>query len=110
MLNDNSLGERLNAVKNGKPIPTPPMQPQSVHDINKQNHSHQPIQKISLKTFLINKSITMLDVFAASFLYGFAIKTIFGLDWSLFGAFAVGFLFNHALTIWPRLIKNLFKK
>jgi hypothetical protein len=110
MLNDNSLGDRLNAVKQGKPIPKPPMQPQSVEDLQPQRQQ-VPVQRtISLKAFLLNKLFTTADVFAASFLYGFGIKTIFGLDWTLFGALAVGFLFNHAITIFPKVIKNLFKK
>lgn len=110
MLNDNSLGDRLNAVKNGKPIPTPPMQPQNVLDINQNQAKPHPPQKITWKSFLINKGIGMVDVFAASFLYGFGVKTIFGLDWSLFGAFTVGFLLNHVITIWPQVFKNIFRK
>jgi len=110
MLNDNSLGDRLNAVKNGKPIPVPPMQPQSVHDINPQQFVPAPQSRVSLKQFLITKSLTMVDILLASFLYGFAVKTIFGFDWSILGAFSVGFLINHAVTIWPTLIRNWFKK
>jgi hypothetical protein len=106
MLNDHSLGDRLNAVKNGKPIPEPPMQPQTVMNFQQP----QPSQKPSLKNFLISKAISTVDVFAASFLYGYALKTVFGMDWNLLGALAVGFLINHAVTIWPKIIKGFFKK
>ena len=102
MLNDNSLGERLNAVKQGKPVPTPPMQP---------NVQPQHLNKrASFWAFVLSKSFHTFDVFAASFLYGFAVKTIFALDWSFIGALAVGFLINHAITLWPKLIRGAFKK
>jgi len=51
-----------------------------------------------------------LDSAFASLLYGIAIKAIFNLDWSLIEAFAVGFLLNHAISIFPRvLFPKLFK-
>ena len=102
MLNDNSLGERLNAVKQGKPVPVPPMQPNV--------QPQQLNRKASFWAFVLSKSFHTIDVFAASFLYGFAIKTIFSFDWSIIGALAVGFIINHAVTLWPRLIKSTFKK
>jgi len=107
MLNDHSLGDRLNAVKNGEPIPAPPMQSQSVMNLQQQAPQQT---KPSFKNFLISKAFTTVDVFAASFLYGYALKMIFGTDWTLLGALAVGFLANHAITIWPRFIKAIFKK
>jgi len=102
MLNDNSLGERLNAVKQGKPVPAPPMQPRVPHP--------QQNQTMSFWAFMLGKTFHVVDVFAASFLYGFAIKTIFSLDWTIIGALAVGFMINHAITLWPRLIRTAFKK
>ena len=101
MINNNSLGERLNAVKTGKPIPKPAMHPSAF--------PFQPPNKFTIWPFIINRTLLTINVFAASFLYGFAIKTIFATDWTLFGVFAVGFILNHAMTIWPRSIKNLFK-
>ena len=102
MLNDNSLGERLNAVKQGKPVPKPPMQPNV--------HPSQYNKAMSFWSFLLGKTFHAIDVFAASFLYGFAIKTIFSFDWTLLGALAVGFIINHAIALWPRMIKNAFQK
>lgn len=106
MINDNSLGDRLNAVKKGVQVPKPPIQPQSVYQ-----QPIQPQQQFpTLKTYLISKGISIVDSFIASFLYGFAIKTIFSLDWSIFGAFAVGFLINHAISVFPRILfPKLFK-
>ena len=100
MLNDNSLGERLNAVKTGKPIPVSPMQP------NVQYRQYAA----SFWNFLLSKGLRTLDIFAASFLYGYGIRTVFSLDWSFIGALAVGFLLNHVILVWPGIIKNYFRK
>lgn len=104
MLKDNSLGDRLNAVKEGKIVPKPPKQllyPNIPKNIPKQ----------SFPIFLLYNSIRLFDMSLVSFLYGFAIKTIFFLDWSLLGAFAVGFLINSAITNWPsHIFPKLFKK
>ena len=57
MINDNSLGDRLNAVKQGKPLPNPPAQPQSVymHPQNYQQNYQQNQQQtvLTLKKYLI---------------------------------------------------------
>jgi len=103
MINDNSLGERLNAVKLGKPIPKPPMQPNVSYP---QDFQPQPPLWATIASNLIQSS----GVAIASLLYGLAIKTIFVLDWGFFGCLAVGFILNHAITVWPRVIKGLFKK
>lgn len=105
MLNDNSLGERLNAVKSGKPIPEPPMQPNNAFPTYPPQGT-----PISLWTYIISQIVQMTGVFLASFLYGIAIKTLFAMDWNYLGCLAVGFLVNHAITVWPRVIKNIFKK
>ena len=102
MLNDSLLGDRLNAVKEGNPIPEIPKQ--SLYSDISQN------PKPPFWVFILNRSLRLFDMSFASFLYGFAIKTIFFLDWSLFGAFAVGFLINHVITLWPKYIfPKLFK-
>jgi len=109
MLNNDSLGARLNAVKKGKPLPPPPAQ-QSFYAPPQQvpTQQNQPIE--TTKTYLLSKLFILLDSGVASFLYGIAIKTIFNLDWTLFGAFAVGFLLNHTISIFPRvLFPKLFK-
>lgn len=103
MLNDNSLGDRLNAVKEGKPVPKLPTQ--SLYP-----NIPQDIAKPSSRVVWLGKSIQLFDISLVSFLYGFAIKTILFLDWSLIGVFAVGFLMNSILTIWPKYIFPKFFK
>lgn len=112
MINNDSLSERLNAVKKGKPLPPPPQQqtfvpPQSMPT----QQSQQPTQtQHTVKFYFLSKLFVILDSGFASLLYGIAIKAIFNLDWSLFEAFAVGFLLNHAISIFPRvLFPKLFK-
>ena len=101
MIKDNALSDRLNDVKNGKQI-------QQINTKQEttiiQKNIIEPTQQYSLKTILINKAISLFDVFMASLLYGFAIKTIFNLNWSLIGFFSVGFLLNHAISIFPRIL------
>jgi hypothetical protein len=110
MINDNSLGDRLNAVKKGSTVPKPPMQPQSVYtppapqqEIKEQEPIQQP-RAFEVKEYLLTRAFGMFDMLLASFLYGFAIKTIFSLDWNLLGAFAVGFFLNHAISVFPRVL------
>jgi hypothetical protein len=102
MINDDSLGDRLNAVKKGVSVPKPPAQVQSVYTPPVPQSEQNTV--VTLKTYLISRAITIMDSFIASFIYGFAIKTLFGLDWSLFAAFTVGFLFNHAISIFPKVL------
>jgi len=105
MINDNLLGDRLNAVKQGKPVPQPVLQSQTM--ITPQPNQPTPVP---LKQQLITRYLMMADTFAASFLYGFALKTIFSTDWNVLGVFAVGFLLNHVICIFPKfLFPKLFK-
>jgi len=106
MLHDNSLGDRLNAVKNGKSIPRPPKQFKGPIE------SSKPIEnkERSIKRELIDKSILILETFIVSLLYGVAIKTIFSTDWSIFSAFTVGYLFNHVISVFPKVLFPKFFK
>ncbi len=105
MIKHSSLEERLNAVKLGKPVPQPPLQPV----VNLQQPQQTPTTKpITYKQFFINEGYKLLNVIAASVLYGFGIQALFSTDWGFMGVLGVGFLLNHFLTI---LLKSkLFKK
>jgi hypothetical protein len=103
MLNDNLLENRLNAVKKGQPIPKP-ISP--IEAFLKK----LPPQKASLRDILISKFLFLFDIFIASFLYGLAINTVFSLKWDFLGCLAVGFLLNHIITVFPRvLFPKLYK-
>ena len=108
MLNDRSFEDRLNAVKQGNPVPEPPMQPRSMitNNNNNNNNNNNPIQppKNVLIPLLITKVISLVDTLLASFLYGVAINTVFNLEWTLLGSLAVGFFLNHAIAVFPRLL------
>ncbi|NMC59650.1 MAG: hypothetical protein GYA51_09755 [Candidatus Methanofastidiosa archaeon] len=112
MINNDSLGDRLNAVKRGKPLPPPPQQQTFMPPQTMPTQQSQPSSQsqYSVKFYFLSKLFVLFDSGLASLLYGIALKTIFNLDWSLFEAFSVGFLLNHAVSIFPRvLFPKLFK-
>ena len=104
MIEHNSLQDRLNAVKSGKPIPKPPMP--------KLKPAPSMIQQgptvLTYRQFFVNEGYKLFNVISASILYGFGLNAIFRADWDFLGILGVGFLLNHGLTI---LMKSkLFKK
>ena len=101
MLHDNSLSERLNAVKEGKPIPEPPKQ---------ENTVQQPQPYVSLKDFFISEAYKTFQVLSTSLLYGFGLKALFSADWTFMGLFGVGIIANHILSHTITFISKLFKK
>lgn len=108
MLNDNSLGDRLNAIKRGNPVPRPPVQPKNRVT---QEKPPEPIKVNPLKAQLVTKAVHTLETLLVSMLYGFAIETVLSMDWTFIGALSVGFLLNHAISVFPRaLFPGLFKK
>ena len=109
MLNHDSLGDRLNAVKYGEPIPKAPPQAQPVFAPQVTQHP-QVHQMPSIQQQLYIKIISIIDTFIASLLYGYGVMTVFGLHWSFFGSLSVGFLINHMVSVFPsRLFPKLFK-
>ena len=96
MLSDNLLENRLNAVKKCQPIPKP-----ITPTLGKLLIQYQ---KASIKDILISKFLFLFDIFIASFLYGLAISTVFSLNWDFLGCLAVGFLLNHVITVFPRIL------
>lgn len=102
MIKHNSLAERLNAVKNGKPIPKPPI----YIEIDQQKLQKQKSKIVSYKHFFISEIYKLFNVMSASILYGFGLKALFSMDWNFIGILGVGFLLNHALTILLKLFKK----
>jgi hypothetical protein len=104
MISHNSLQDRLTAVRDGKPIPKPPMS-QKV-EIKPSNAPQA--STVTYKQFFISEGYKLFNVMATSALYGFGIKTIFSQTWDFIGILGVGFLLNHFLTI--ILKSKLFKR
>ena len=103
MIKHNALEDRLNAVRDGKPIPKVPAQ----FEINSPEAGLIQTQKIiTYKEFLISEGYKLFNVLATSTLYGFGIKAIFSSDWKFIGTLGVGFLLNHFLTILLKLLKK----
>lgn len=104
MLKDNSLADRLNAVKQGKPSST---ESNEVFNTHKKPINTTPQYNNNI---ILAKIISYIDVFIVSLFYGVALKTIFNTEWSLFGLFSVGFFLNHILFAFPKILfPNKFK-
>jgi len=110
-MNDKTLENHLNSIKEGKePIvqPNPSDFTWAPQVPNKNKSGLSLKQEIFIDIY---KSISRsLGVLLVSFLYGFGIDALVGKDWNLLQIFGIGILFNHALTIFPTLIKKLFSK
>jgi len=98
MISDNSLGDRLNAIKHGKTLPNIGEQTKPVYKV-----TQQPI-KPSNKNHLKSKGITIIEIFVTSFLYGYAIQTLFNVHWDILGILSIGFLLNHMVSVFPKII------
>jgi len=102
MIKNNALSERLNAVREGKPVPEVPR-----FQINTSNSEiSADHQIITYRSFFITEGYKLFNVLAASALYGIGLKTIFSLEWPFIGSLGVGFLLNHFLTILLKLLKK----
>ncbi|MFW6310793.1 MAG: hypothetical protein ACOC1K_01005 [Nanoarchaeota archaeon] len=106
MINNNSLEDRLNAVKEGKPIPK--VQNQEIM-AQQQNEKIQN-KVISLKNFIITEIYKTLQVFITSTFYGYGVREIFEMDWSVMGTIGVGLIINHAFSYIISGIRKLFNK
>jgi len=90
MINNDSLSERLNAIKNNKEFPNP-------------NNSKQAINSIETIGFIV---MYILSVFKM-FVYGFALKTIFSTNWNFFEFSVIGLAFVLLLNYIKLLIHKI---
>ncbi|HPV55886.1 MAG TPA: hypothetical protein PKW61_02060 [Tenuifilaceae bacterium] len=91
MISNTALSDRLNAVKNGSPLPA------------KDKPTKQLVQeKATISTF--NSILVFFDLFVMSFFYGYGICSVFSLDWNLFACFSVGILFNKLVFYLPKML------
>lgn len=88
MIQNDSLGDRLNNFK------------------NKESEQHQPVQKIGFISpilSIINSLITLVVIFIKSFAFGYGLMTIIGASWPFIGYICVGlginFLFEFILDL-----------
>ena len=102
MINHNLLAERLNAVKNGKPIPKLSINTNG----NKEELQKQELRIIPHKSFFISEGYKLFNIISTSILYGFGLKALFSTDWNFLGILGIGLLLNHFLTILLKLFKK----
>ena len=100
MINDNVLGDRLNAHLN-KPAET---QADTTKDFNKQRQS-----AIQLLADSFDAIWSLLSIFVTAFILGFAIKTIGGAHWSFVEYMIIGVAANTVMTYIHNLIHGMPK-
>lgn len=105
MLKDNSLGNRLNAVKEGQSIPSSNQRTY----VNNQK-SVQPNFKMKSKNFFLLELNKTFQVLLTSTIYGFGIETIFAKDWTFIGILGVGLIANHIFSHIIKISLKLFNK
>ncbi len=102
MIKDNLLENRLNAVKHGKTIPTPPKQ--KVNPVNTNT-----MQKTTNR-FFATEIYKLFQVIVTSLLYGFGIDAIFSTEWSIIQILGVGLIANHTIFNLLSILSKTFNK
>lgn len=121
-----ALENRLNAVKEGKDVPTPPDTDFSINDkrsstvsTSGKNNKDNGIQNVlgdikkHKKTITVKKIYTsiyeLIGIGISSFIYGYAINIIFSKEWSILACFSIGYVFLNTLSFFS-LLKQRKKK
>lgn len=115
MLPNNSLEDRLNAVKNGDTPPVPVNHDEVIMNALAEIHETEELQKQQQKkenkTETVAKAaLETIGILIASALYGYAMRAVFSTDWIFVETIGVGFLLNHALTLVNKGFSKFFKK
>lgn len=99
-----SLQDRLNAIKDGNPVPQPQdnnFTMQNNKNIQKNN------EKFDYKKFFVVEGYKLFNVLSVSILYGYGANAILSQGWSFIECFGVGILINHLAT---GVIRRFFSK
>lgn len=103
MIDNNSLENRLNAVKQGEKVPDPPKQDKRSFNVkDKSEVDENTAAHYTLKFTMFNIAGTLI----VSVLYGFGVQAIFGVQWNIPEIAGVGFIVNQASEFLPRLLKK----
>lgn len=103
MIKDNSLEERLNAVKEGKPIPKPYRQDNYIVNDNNED-------SITLIDIIISEIRELTKIVVSSILYGYGISAIISKDWNFIKTFGIGLIFFNLLNKIGMIILKSIKK
>jgi hypothetical protein len=105
MIKDNSLANRLNAVKKGEKIPKDINEEKTLHPINPvlENREYEDEASLTIKEMFISSIFNLAEIGIMSFFYGFGVKTLMSQDWSILGILGVGLLTNQIISLIFRL-------
>lgn len=105
MIKDDALANRLNAVKEGAAIPTPPIEEvyfkkeePKIDETLTQEIEYQPRPGMVFVGSLLNT----IETLGMSMLFGVGLKAIFSTQWKFWGILGVGVMVYEVLN----LIKN----
>ncbi|HRT03217.1 MAG TPA: hypothetical protein P5513_04700 [Candidatus Diapherotrites archaeon] len=104
MIDNNALGDRLNSVRKGGPIPKPSSNP--VVNLKNNMNPSQASKFMSYKNFFIQEGYKIFNISVASILYGYGIASIFSLERNFIEIFGMGFIFNHFLSILLKILNK----
>lgn len=110
MLADNSLSNRLNAIKRGKIPPSPENNDKLIESLLEQKNEAD-YTNASLAVTVVMAMLNIFDVLIASVLYGYGTKVLYSLfitsvDWNFIEVLGLGFLLNNAYVV----LLNIYKK
>lgn len=87
MIQNNSLGDRLNEFKNDQQIP----------------ETNYTVGNIKPVTSLFNSLVSLVVISVKSLIYGYGLKTLVDADWNFFGYFCIGmsitFILEYTLDL-----------
>ncbi len=110
MIPDNSMENRLNAVKNGEEPPEVKSNDAFIEHLLETNKLIDDSRGGLLYEELLLGLSGILDVLLASALYGYAFKAIFSIDWAMLEVVGVGFLINNAITLASKLLLKFINR
>lgn len=108
MINDKSLENHLNSVKEGKEIPKP-INPEYKWAPQIPGEKSNPNVKSEIFLDLYRSLGKILSVLIISLLYGYGIDALSGQDWNFLQIFGIGIIFNHSISVFPYQIKNILQ-
>jgi hypothetical protein len=111
MIKDKELANRLNAVKEGKEIPKPVIENNTLAGISvmdkNQEHLYETPEFPSMRSMFLASLLNFGEIAIMSLFYGFGLMTLLSKNWNILGILGVGLLINQVYSLISNL--KLFK-